>query len=789
MPTSQTSRVIQHLRRAVLLRDHAGLTDGQLLGCFLEQRDEAAFAALVRRHGPMVWDVCRRVLWNDQDAEDAFQATFLVLARKAASVVPREMVGNWLYGVAHQAALKARRTVVRRRAREKQVAVVPERAIAGQDPWLDLRPLLDQELNRLPDKYRVAIVLCDLEGKTRKEAARQLGWPEGTVAGRLARAREMLAKRLARRGVALSGSAVAGLVSANAASAGVSGAVVSSTIHAAGQATGTISAQVAILTKGVLNAMFMTKIKGVITVALLLPMAFCGVGIVMRTASAVEQPEDAKAVPPKTKAGANDKVDAAILDRLKSDATKEIAFIRRLYLDLVGVPPSEQEIEDFLKDKDVDKRAKYKRWLLGVTPGQYTGACQVMVIAANGVVSYPDAPGPGISHIEIKAGGVLIAYFPDKKLGWGKRDTVTLKRSGKLPREVWTYTVKGGTYKATAIPYSPEMYMFRLEILTDGKLVAGAQQFYAIPSAARGKPKAVEGPEKEAKMDKPGTIEGVVKEIDEKSILLEGGVRVMLNDKTEYFRETGDDIAPAKRTDVTKGKLVYFRTEGRGESPVAVAVFLKWPQPEEPKKAAKGENPLKGVVKEIDEKGILLVGGERALLNEKTEYLRETGADAAPAKFKDVAKGMRVYIWAKKQGDKLVAEGVGIEWVQPPKPKAEAEPKKGDKKNDDRFPDGRDHDFGKVKRGTSLEHSFRIVNTSTVPLHLTSVRVSSGCMTGSGSKKVLQPKEEGKVEVTVDSNRFAGSKTILLFLETKKRGIAETFEFSITANSFVGQQK
>ena len=256
MPTSQTSDVIQHLRRAVLLRDHLGLTDWQLLGCFLEQRDEAAFAALVRRHGPMVWDVCRRVLWNDQDAEDAFQATFLVFARKAASVVPSEMLGNWLYGVAHQTALQARRNVVRRRTREKTVAAVPERAVAGQDPWYDLRPLLDEELKRLPDKYRVAIVLCDLEGKTRKEAARQLGWPEGTVAGRLARAREMLAKRLARRGVTLSGG-VGGVASAS-----VPGAVVASTIHAATHhATGTISAQVVILTQGVLNAMFLTKLK------------------------------------------------------------------------------------------------------------------------------------------------------------------------------------------------------------------------------------------------------------------------------------------------------------------------------------------------------------------------------------------------------------------------------------------------------------------------------------------------------------------------------------------------
>src|SRR5438552_5423681 len=167
MATSRISGVIEHLRRAVLLQDGAGLTDGQLLEHFISRRDEAALAALVRRHGPMVWGVCRRILRNYHDAEDAFQATFLVLVRKAAFVLPREMVANWLYGVARQTALKARAAIARRAGWERQAATMPEPAGREQDLWRDLQPLLDEELSHLPDKYRAVLVLCDLEGKTR----------------------------------------------------------------------------------------------------------------------------------------------------------------------------------------------------------------------------------------------------------------------------------------------------------------------------------------------------------------------------------------------------------------------------------------------------------------------------------------------------------------------------------------------------------------------------------------------------------------------------------------------
>src|SRR5438552_13817363 len=170
--------VLDHLHRA-----GENQTDGQLLARFVATRDEATFAALVRRHGPMVLGVCRRVLGHFHDAEDAFQATFLVLARKAASVCRRDSVSCYLHGVAYHTAMRAATAIARRRKRERQVDNMPHPAVAppeAQD-WL---PLLDRELNRLPEKYRSAIVLCDLEGRMRREAARLLNIAEGTLSSR-----------------------------------------------------------------------------------------------------------------------------------------------------------------------------------------------------------------------------------------------------------------------------------------------------------------------------------------------------------------------------------------------------------------------------------------------------------------------------------------------------------------------------------------------------------------------------------------------------------------------------
>jgi RNA polymerase sigma factor (sigma-70 family) len=263
----RTSTGIAQLVRALCAQGCADQSDGQLLSQFLSRRDEAAFVALVRRHGPMVLGVCRRLLGNADDAEDAFQATFLVLVRKAASLTARPVLGDWLHGVARRTALNARRAGARRRAKEQAMARPGTQGEAIPDDWL---PLLDEELGRLPEHYRLPIVLCDLEGKTRREAAERLGWPEGTVAGRLARGRALLARRLARHGGAASSSCLAAVLAPSAASACVSEALVYSTARAAsllalgpGAATAVISARVAALTEGVVRAMFLTKLKSV----------------------------------------------------------------------------------------------------------------------------------------------------------------------------------------------------------------------------------------------------------------------------------------------------------------------------------------------------------------------------------------------------------------------------------------------------------------------------------------------------------------------------------------------
>jgi RNA polymerase sigma factor (sigma-70 family) len=320
MTTQPTVNTLEPLVRVVIAAaTGASATDAELLTRFIDHRDEAAFAALVHRHGSMVLGVCRRLLPNEADAEDVFQATFLVLALKAASVAPREMVAGWLHGVVRQVALRARRANTRRAARERQVAVLPEPESAPRDDRRDdLLPVLDRELSRLPDRYRTVLVLCDLEGVTRREAARELGLPEGTVNSRLSRARAMLTDRLTRCGVVLPSGALVAIL-AQSASAYAPASVVASTIRVAAlvaetgtATTGGVSVGVANLTEGVVRTMFATKLKVAVAVLLVLTGLSFGGAWSFRALAGGEQ-----RLPP-TPAPAKDKTASKPEDNLKN---------------------------------------------------------------------------------------------------------------------------------------------------------------------------------------------------------------------------------------------------------------------------------------------------------------------------------------------------------------------------------------------------------------------------------------------------------------------------------------
>jgi RNA polymerase sigma factor (sigma-70 family) len=300
MLNRQQKVILPQLCRLIGSQFGGALSDRQLLERFLGRRDADAFAALVRRHGPAVLGVCRRALGNVHDAEDAFQATFLVLARNARSIVRQESLGSYLYGVAYRVSLKARANAVRRRRQEGQAALRAADRSADDATVEDLRPILDEEINRLPDKYRRPIVLCYFEGKTYQEAARLLGWPAGTAAARLARARALLRSRLAIRGLAPSVGALAVLLAEGAAPAADVCLLADTTARnavrfAANPMAAGVSAQVIALTEGVVQVMRIRQLKVVAGILLAVALTCGGVGTlrhfaVPAPAAAAERP-------------------------------------------------------------------------------------------------------------------------------------------------------------------------------------------------------------------------------------------------------------------------------------------------------------------------------------------------------------------------------------------------------------------------------------------------------------------------------------------------------------------
>ena len=454
MAISPLIEFLQSIRRAEFRRDEAGWTDGQLLEAYVRSREEAAFAALVHRHGPMVWGVCRRVLCDETDAEDAFQATFLVLVRKAASVVPREQIANWLYGVARQTAVKARAMAVKRKAREKQVKDMPEPAVAEQNGWDDLLPLLDRELSRLPDKYRTAIILCDLEGKSYKEASRQLGCPEGTLAARLARGRAMLAKHLARHRLGVTSGTLSAVLSQSAL-AGVPASVVSSTIEAAGlfaagqTAAGAISVKVAYLTEGVLKTMLLSKLK-IASVVLLTAAVLSGAaGLAYRTQAGEKAPEA------ETLAAAPAKPDAKnILRNAGFEEGKDTPAHWSQGASIDGV--------EYIWDKKVGKRGKASLCLHKTAQRYFPIAQWYQIVDRNG-----DKPTLRVSG-QVKAEGVTKAII----------DVIFLDENGDSIGHKWASYIGAKNANDPPADHNWKEYSGRVEIPQAAKKIQIGLQIY-----------------------------------------------------------------------------------------------------------------------------------------------------------------------------------------------------------------------------------------------------------------------------------------------------------------------
>jgi RNA polymerase sigma factor (sigma-70 family) len=300
-------KILDHVHGLATAGACSASPDRELLERFAARRDEAAFAALVERHGAMVLRVCRRVLANRQDAEDACQATFLILARRAGSIRKGQSLGCWLYAVARRAALRLRQEVARRQAREGPCLDPPQ---AGAEPsWREVLALLDEELQRLPDKYRAPLLLCYLEGKTYDEAGTELSLSPAAIRGRLERGRERLRARLVRRGVAFPAALLVTALAEGAGRTAVPPALVVQTVRAAGVSAagpaataGVVSATVAALTEGVLKAMLLKKIKVAVAVLLVAALVCLGVGALLQSAGAAPE----QGPPPQAKEGKGD---------------------------------------------------------------------------------------------------------------------------------------------------------------------------------------------------------------------------------------------------------------------------------------------------------------------------------------------------------------------------------------------------------------------------------------------------------------------------------------------------
>jgi RNA polymerase sigma factor (sigma-70 family) len=344
MATAQLGTLLRHIHKLAAGGRALQRTDRQLLDDFSARRDEAAFTAVVARHGPMVLRVCRRALNHEQDAEDAFQATFLILARKTGSILKREALAEWLHGVAYRTALEVKRSAARRRNHEARLWTLMRKA-AVSPTWDDVQSILDEEIRRLPEAFRTAFVLCILEGKTGPQAAAELGVKEGTVSSRLTRARQLLQQRLVRRGIKLSALLAALSVAEGVVKAALPAMLANVTVRAgllvaAGETVaGVIPSHVAALAAGVTRTMFLTKAKIAIGVLFAMGLFAAGTGVLTRQVIAAKEtaPPVEKSEPP-AKEAAKPQTERAKATTNPKDEKAETVEVSGRVLDPDGKP-------------------------------------------------------------------------------------------------------------------------------------------------------------------------------------------------------------------------------------------------------------------------------------------------------------------------------------------------------------------------------------------------------------------------------------------------------------------
>lgn len=534
MAGGHLASMIDYLRRVTGQRESGEMADSQLLERYIATKDEAAFEVLLDRYGPMVLGVCRRMIADAHLAEDVFQATFLLLVRKAHTVRRRESLSSWLHGVAMRLAWKARTAASRQRPGEMPEMASPDST--AEVGWRDLRPLLDEEVQRLPGKCREAFVLCYLEGKSNADAARQLGCPEGTVFSRLAQARDRLRGRLTRRGVTLSAAGLTTLLGTSSLSAALPPVLKQSTMQAiTGQAA--VSATVAALVQGGLQMMFLTKMKTAAVLVMALVLGLGGAGLLTHQALA-DKSGDVK----KSQLANKNPADAPKEQPPGPNVPLEVKLVAKK--DTYPVPGpmnpkdpgSAARVDLVLQMRNTGKRDLIVDLCSG---DRGNGKDLVFGLKGPGVTMHRNGPGP---TPELLYGARQVTVQPGKTIDW----PITSLTWGYPRKCGWYHWSKSGEYSLTIACWVQEVGTDKAE--------------WKYSNAVKLKLEAEKAKEKQDKIEQR-KIEEVVKIYRKDILSLPGVTGVEIADGKKVIIRTADNDARQILANVLRASLEGFPVE------------------------------------------------------------------------------------------------------------------------------------------------------------------------------------------------------------------------------------